>query len=297
MGFGGGFFRFFGNVFQCSGGGFLFPVSGRRPKIHSVAGQRGLKTRLSEVLKSLTMTPLTSTQQMSTVIFGLGGSSWGRFNFQTQVVSPSSFTARVFCHCPRKKGMRSALEADERVRGAPPRLLCSFFVAPPPPICRNVSDDFCCIKFGGFLRGFSWRGFFWALFPTKMSRKSPARKSAKKIRRPKNKNPQKIRSAKTPTHTFALFCALLRSVALSLHRAAFRTTAFGREVLNGVGADGVGVKFPIFSVIAVVCPCSRRIGEKRKKRRESKEKRRKTKKKAKKAEKKKIPPTPSTPTP
>ena len=30
-----------------------------------------------------------------------------------------------------------------------------------------------------------------------------------------------------------------------------------REVLNGVGADGVGVKFPIFSVkrMAVVCSC------------------------------------------
>ena len=27
-----------------------------------------------------------------------------------------------------------------------------------------------------------------------------------------------------------------------------------REVLNGVGADGVGVKFPIFPVIAVNCP-------------------------------------------
>ena len=26
-------------------------------------------------------------------------------------------------------------------------------------------------------------------------------------------------------------------------------------VLHGVGADGVGVKFPIFAVIAVVCPC------------------------------------------
>ena len=28
-----------------------------------------------------------------------------------------------------------------------------------------------------------------------------------------------------------------------------------REVLHGVGADGVGVKFAIFAVIAVGCPC------------------------------------------
>ena len=27
-----------------------------------------------------------------------------------------------------------------------------------------------------------------------------------------------------------------------------------REVLNGVGADGVGVKFPIFPALAVICP-------------------------------------------
>ena len=50
----------------------------------------------------------------------------------------------------------------------------------PRSICRNVSEDFCCIHFGGFSRGFSWRIFLWALFPTKMERKNPARKSAKK---------------------------------------------------------------------------------------------------------------------
>ena len=46
-----------------------------------------------------------------------------------------------------------------------------------------------------------------------------------------------------------------------------------REVLHGVGADGVRVKFPIFAVnFAVVCPCP--LGEEEK----SEEKRRKTKK-------------------
>ena len=54
------------------------------------------------------------------------------------------------------------------------------------------------------------------------------------------------------------------------------------EVLNGVGADGVGVKFPIFPVkIALVCSCPRWIGEneeKRKKAKKSEEKPRKMKK-------------------
>ena len=46
-----------------------------------------------------------------------------------------------------------------------------------------------------------------------------------------------------------------------------------REGLHGVGADGVGVKFPFFAInFAVVCPCP--LGEEEK----SKEKRRKVKK-------------------
>ena len=56
-----------------------------------------------------------------------------------------------------------------------------------------------------------------------------------------------------------------------------------REVLHGVGADGVGVKSPFFAVnFAVVCLCS--LGEEEK----SEEKRRKAKKKAKKCKKKKT---------
>ena len=52
---------------------------------------------------------------------------------------------------------------------------------------------------------------------------------------------------------------------------------FNREVLHGVGADGVGVKFPLFAVnFAVVCPCP--LGEEEK----SEEKRRKANKKVKK---------------
>ena len=79
-----------------------------------------------------------------------------------------------------------------------------------------------------------------------------------------------------------------------------------REVPNGVGADGVGVKFPILPV-----NCSRlrlfqenrqktkKNEEKRRKTKKSEEKRKKTKKrrKTKKRKNGKIPPTPSTPTP
>ena len=70
----------------------------------------------------------------------------------------------------------------------------------PRQICRNVSEDFCCIKFGGFSRGFSWR-IFLDTFSHKNEEKNPVRKSAKKkkkkIQRLKNKNPRQIRSAES----------------------------------------------------------------------------------------------------
>ena len=68
---------------------------------------------------------------------------------------------------------------------------------------------------------------------------------------------------------------------------------FFREVLHGVGADGVGVKFPIFAVNCCCClPFSFRRS------RESEEKGEKCVKKGKNALKKgKITPTPSAPTP
>ena len=65
-----------------------------------------------------------------------------------------------------------------------------------------------------------------------------------------------------------------------------------REVLHGVGADGVGVKFPIFAVNCCCLPLSfRRSREKRRKRGKMHRKREKCVKKG------KITPTPSTPTP
>ena len=81
-----------------------------------------------------------------------------------------------------------------------------------------------------------------------------------------------------------------------------------REVPNGVGADGVGVKFPIFPVNCSRLPLFQENRKKTKKneekRRKTKKKRRKTKKKSKKRRKTKknekngkTPPTPSTPTP
>ena len=75
-----------------------------------------------------------------------------------------------------------------------------------------------------------------------------------------------------------------------------------REVPNGVGADGVGVKFPIFPVNCSRLPLfqenrqkTKKSEEKRKKKAKKNEKKRKSQEKRKKT--KKIPPTPSTPTP
>ena len=53
----------------------------------------------------------------------------------------------------------------------------------------------------------------------------------------------------------------------------------GREVLHGVGADGVGVKFPIFAVNCCCLPLSfRRRREKRRKTKKIEEKRKNRKK-------------------
>ena len=67
----------------------------------------------------------------------------------------------------------------------------------PRPICRNVLKDFCCIKFGGFSRGFSWR-IFLGTFSHKNEERKSGEKIREKIRRLKNKkNPRKIRSAES----------------------------------------------------------------------------------------------------
>ena len=61
---------------------------------------------------------------------------------------------------------------------------------------KLVLGDFCCINFGGFSRGFSWRIFledFSGTFCHKNEEKNPARKSAKNPAA-QNKNPRKIRS-------------------------------------------------------------------------------------------------------
>ena len=60
------------------------------------------------------------------------------------------------------------------------------------PICRNVLEDFCCIKFGGFSRR-----IFLGTFSHKNEEKKSGEKIREKIRRLKNKNPRKIRSAES----------------------------------------------------------------------------------------------------
>ena len=66
----------------------------------------------------------------------------------------------------------------------------------PWAICRNVLEDFCCINFGGFSRGFS-RRIFLGTFSRKNEEKKSGEKIREKIRRLKNKNPRKIRSAES----------------------------------------------------------------------------------------------------
>ena len=60
----------------------------------------------------------------------------------------------------------------------------------PWAICRNVLEDFCCINFGGFCRGFSWR-IFLGTFSHKNEEKKSGEKIREKIRRLKNKNRKK----------------------------------------------------------------------------------------------------------
>ena len=58
-----------------------------------------------------------------------------------------------------------------------PNLLCGDTQNLPWAICRNVLEEFCCINFGGFSRGFSWR-IFLGIF----SHKNEEKKSGEKIR-------------------------------------------------------------------------------------------------------------------
>ena len=71
----------------------------------------------------------------------------------------------------------------------------------PWAICRNVSEDFCSINFGGFCRGFS-RRIFLGTFSHKNEEKKSGEKIREKIRRLKNKNPRKIRSAESRPQPF-----------------------------------------------------------------------------------------------
>ena len=62
---------------------------------------------------------------------------------------------------------------------------CSYRKDLPWAICRNVLEDFCCINFGGFSRGFSWR-IFLGTFSHKNEGKKSGEKIREKIRRLKN---------------------------------------------------------------------------------------------------------------
>ena len=70
---------------------------------------------------------------------------------------------------------------------------------PSAEMCRGF---LCCINFGGFCRGFSWRIFLGTFSPTRMRRKNPARKSAKKSGGPKIKIREKSVLQKTDPKRF-----------------------------------------------------------------------------------------------
>ena len=65
----------------------------------------------------------------------------------------------------------------------------------PAPLQKCVGA-FCCKNVGGFCRGFSWR-IFLGTFPTKIRRKNPATKSAKKSGSPEMKICEKAVLPKT----------------------------------------------------------------------------------------------------
>ena len=71
-----------------------------------------------------------------------------------------------------------------------PKLCCSKRQLLARPICRNVSEDFCCVNFGGFSRRFSWRIFLGTVSHKNEEKKSSDR-IRKKIRRLKNRNREK----------------------------------------------------------------------------------------------------------
>ena len=107
----------------------------------------------------------------------------------------------------------------------------------PRPICRNVLEDFCCIKFGGFSRGFSWR-----IFLGTFSHKNEEKKSGEKIREKKSGGSKiKIREKSvlpkagpkyfTPNYTFAFAFLILKVInsVIILFRFALISVSMVRD--------------------------------------------------------------------
>ena len=104
----------------------------------------------------------------------------------------SSPRASVKCRCgPLGAGFDIVIFFLDKCRFG---CVSAGFALLPWAICRNVLEDFCCINFGGFSRGFSWR-IFLGTFSHKNEEKKSGEKIREKIRRLKNKNPRKIHSA------------------------------------------------------------------------------------------------------
>ena len=89
-------------------------------------------------------------------------------------------------------------------------------------------EDFCCINFGGFSRGFSWR-IFLGTFSHKNEEKNPARKSAKKSGGSKRKIREKSVLPKAgPNRSLATFHRTLKSQCI------IAVSCLGNRAISGV---------------------------------------------------------------
>ena len=110
---------------------------------------------------------------------------WNRFGSVSVSLGAVNLARHESLHQQEFIGTQSELKVSASVR-------FGRNVGPAP--LQKCVGNFCCINFGGFCRGFSWR-IFLGTFSHKNEEKKSGDKICEKIRRPKNKNPRKIRSA------------------------------------------------------------------------------------------------------
>ena len=135
----------------------------------------------------------------------------------------------------------------------------------PAPL-QKCAGDFCCVNFGGFCRGFSWR-IFLGTFSQKMRRKNPARKSAKKSGGSKKKIREKsilpkagpkIRNFQTHLNSHSPLCAgqtLMTVTSLNLRILDSSCPFFYTEQMD---AEGLGRKLLLTPLVTPAEPLQSR---------------------------------------